>query len=212
MTSDDYLTQNEMKAFQKIEQYISDHGCSPTATELAQAIGIRSRGVAYRYIKSLEQKGYIRLQPHRHRNISLLKPLQDVYPPVQLSQLPIKGYIAAGKPIEAVIQQEYCDVSPSLYTEDRYILKVRGDSMKNEGILDGDYIVCQHTCSARPGQIVVALIDQCEVTLKKYQPVDSEYTDLVAANESMQAMRYHSKRVTIQGIYIALLRLHNMAE
>ena len=179
---------------------MGEHDYAPTAAEIAQGIGIRSRGVVHRYLKCLVEAGLIRLLPKRHRNIELLMASTDY-------SLPLVGVIAAGQPIEAIEQQETIDVASIFLGECRYALKVKGDSMVDEGIFDGDIVVCERAQSADSGQIVVALIDQEEATLKRLFHNEDESITLVPANPSHHPMIYPSDRVEVQGIYVGLLRV-----
>ncbi len=195
------LTQSQLKTYQYIKKFMERHQHAPTAAEIAQGIGIQSRGVVHRYLKALEEAGYIELLPHRHRNI-VLSPAQ----PSQHS-LPLIGYIAAGHPIEAITQSEAIDFSALFSGAKRFALKVKGDSMIEEGILDGDLVICEHSESAENGQIVVALIDGQETTLKRihFKPTHNTIT-LIPENSQYQAQEYSSERIQIQGIYIGLIR------
>lgn len=199
------LTLSQRRTFEFILQFIHKNDYSPTAAEIAQGIGIKSRGVVHRYLKGLQENGYIRLMPKRHRNIELL---QKEFP-TQLSQLPLIGNIAAGQPIEAIEQYETVDVLNVFLGENRFALRVKGDSMIEEGIHDNDIIVCEKTESANNGQIVVALIDQQEATLKRIQFNPDEMVTLLPANSSLAPITYPMKRIQIQGIYIGLLRLYS---
>lgn len=198
------LTLSQRKTFEFILQYIHQHDYSPTSAEIAQGIGIKSRGVVHRYLKGLQNNGYIKLTPKRHRNIELLK----TELPTRRSRLPLIGNIAAGKPIEAIEQDETVDVLSIFLGENRFALRVKGDSMIEEGIHDGDIIVCKRAEVAQNGQIVIALIDQQEATLKRIQYNPDAMITLMPANSSLTPMTYDTERVQIQGIYVGLLRLY----
>lgn len=191
------LTQN--KTYQFIQKYILEHGYSPTMAEIAEGIGITSRGVVHRYVNALVMNGLIELTPRRRRNIHLVDQSPTYF-------LPLVGKIAAGKPIEAIEDRETVDIMNIFLGPGRYALKVQGDSMIEEGILDGDVVVCEHRQIAEAGKIVVALIDSQEVTLKRihYNPDDT--ITLFPANSNHQPMTYSKERVQIQGIYIGLIR------
>ena len=193
------LTLSQRKTYEFVKKYVQGNDYAPTVAEIATGIGIKSRGVVHRYLKALEEKGYIHLLPKRHRNIRLLK-----HNP--LGSIPLVGAIAAGQPIEAIEQNEAVEVAAIFLGADRYALRVKGDSMINEGIFDGDIVVCERRETADDGQIVVALIDHEEATLKRlYHNADDTIT-LLPANPAHQPMVYPAKRVMIQGIYIGLLR------
>ena len=193
------LTLSQRKTYEFIQRFFVSHAYSPTAAEIAQGIGIQSRGVVHRYLKALENAGMIALLPKRHRNIQL-----SAAPSSQ--SLPLVGTIAAGRPIEAIEQQEVVDVTSIFLGPNRYALKVAGDSMIEEGIFDGDIVVCERSQTAQHGQIVVALIDYQQATLKRLHYNSDHTITLQPANPTHQPMVYAAHRVEVQGIYVGLLR------
>ena len=195
------LTLAQRRAFDFLQSFIRKKGYSPTAAEIAKGIEIQSRGVVHRYLRAIEDAGLIRLNPRRHRNIELL--LNDD------NQIPLVGNIAAGKPIEAIEQKETINISDIFLGINRFALKVKGDSMIDEGILDGDVIICQQSNVAQNGQIVVALIDKNEATLKYFHLEKGGNVKLTPANRNLKPMVYAANRVFIQGIYIGLLRVND---
>jgi len=199
------LTMSQRRTHEFIKKFFEEHGYSPTAAEIAEGIGIKSRGVVHRYLKALVQAGHIALTPKRHRNISLLTSVQELF--TGAVSLPLLGTIAAGQPIEAIPQQESIDVASVFVGANRYALKVKGDSMIDEGILDGDVVICEKHDSATDGQIVVALIDHEEATLKRLQRNADQTVTLIPANTQLHPMIYAADRVTIQGVYIGLIRI-----
>ncbi len=193
------LTRREMEVWQFIQQFIASHGFSPTLQEIADGMAIQSRGVVYRYLKSLATSKLIELEPNKRRNIRLVSQQSD--------QVMIVGKIAAGQPIEAIEEQEPLDISHVFLGEGRYALKVVGDSMVEEGIFDGDIVVCEKAQRAEKGQIAVVLIDQSWATLKKVYWESTGQVLLVPANVNHEPQIYEASRVTIQGIFIGLLRI-----
>jgi repressor LexA len=197
------LTLSQRKTYEFIQQFFADHEYAPTAAEIAEGIGIKSRGVVHRYLKALEAAGYIHLEPKRHRNIRLLN--------IEASNdgdggLPLVGAIAAGRPIEAITQHETVDVANVFLGPNRYALRVKGDSMVEEGIFDGDIVVCEQAVTANNGNIVVALIDGNEATLKRFHRNPDETVTLFPANQQLQPMTYGADRVQVQGRFVGLLR------
>ena len=190
------LKQSEVLAF--IQSFLAEHAYAPTTGEIAEAIGIRSRGVVYRYLKALQVSGYIDLVPNKRRNIQL-KVLQH--------RLPLAGTIAAGLPALAVEDVAYLDMSRMLCAPQRFLLKVQGDSMLHAGIHDGDYAICEPCDQPRDGNIVVALIDDDHATLKYYQGNVDGSISLLPANDAFDVQTYTPERVRIQGRYVALVRL-----
>ena len=198
------LTPTEKKALSCIKSYISQHQESPTVAELAQMMGIQSRGVVHRYLKSLAKKEKIQLKSQRWRNIELIED-SDVWQ--KIGSIPLIGSIAAGLPIEAIEDNESVEVASLFMGTGRYALRVKGESMIDEGIFDGDIVVCQMSDTAQNGQIVVALVDNDQATLKKIRYNNDETITLSPANSRFEAQQYHMSRVRVQGIFIGLLRL-----
>lgn len=169
--------------------------------EIAAGIGIHSRGVAHRYVQALITAGHLRRHPGRKRGLELTE--RDSTPAVTL---PLLGSIAAGRPIEAVPGQDTIDLTTFLLGLNRYALRVRGDSMIEAGILDGDTVIIDARDSADDGAIVVALIDEAEVTLKRLQYRKDGSIQLSAANPAYTPMIYGAARVRIQGVVVGVLR------
>ena len=163
-----------------ISQYLLESGQAPLLSEIAQGIGISSKGVVHRYVSRLAELGYITTGEGRHRGISLVsrhKDASQIPPdlessrPVPLerrSSLPLLGKIAAGKPIEAIAGQDSIDMMEFFVGPDRFVLRVEGDSMQDAGILDGDMVVVRKAQTARNNEIVVALVDMQDATLKYF--------------------------------------------
>jgi repressor LexA len=191
------LTEKQHQTFRFIEQYIDEFGYSPTTAEIAMGISIKSRGVVYRYLQVLQSAGLIHLIPGKRRNIVIQ----------QKTVLPLVGKIAAGLPIEAINNAEELDILSMFIGDGRYALEVQGDSMIEEGIFDGDIVVCQESATARDQQIVVALVDNENATLKRFKNNQDGTVTLFPANSSHSPQTYESHRVTIQGIFVGLLRL-----
>jgi len=183
-------TMNLTRRQQQIYNYLLENQAffdhPPTFDELCQALGLTSRGSLHKHIQALIQAGLIEPMDRTHRGIRL------VQQPEQDEGIPFLGTIAAGGPIEAVPQPEYLQVPNELLgRKPCYVLKVRGDSMIEEGILDGDYVVIEQRDSANNGEIVVALVRNEEVTLKRIEQKRGEVV-LHPANASMEAMTYSS--------------------
>ncbi|MEC8978263.1 MAG: transcriptional repressor LexA [Pseudomonadota bacterium] len=195
------LTLMQHKVYRFIKDFTAENHLSPTTKEIAQGIGIQSRGVVHRYLKALEQADYITLVPNKRRNIVINK-----HDKMDLS-IPLLGKIAAGMPIEAVRDSETVDVTNLFLSPGRYALRVKGESMLDEGIHDGDIIICQESRVAENGQIVVALIDEESATLKRIQKNKDRTVTLLPANSLHKPQTYDYNRVRIQGVFVGLLRL-----
>jgi repressor LexA len=198
------LNDSQRKTYHFIQHYIAEHGYAPKLPEIAKGIGIRSTGVVHRYVQALVTAGLIEIIPHRHRGIQLI----NNEAVTETSGLPLLGKISAGRPIEAITQTEHLHLNTLFPSQTNlYALTVKGDSMIDEGIFDGDIVICEQRNTARAGEIVVALIDQEEATLKRLKyNVDGNIT-LIAANVNYPPMIYAKDRVTIQGIFKGLIRM-----
>jgi repressor LexA len=196
------LTPSQHKTLAFIQQYIASHGYAPSLSEIALGIGIQSKGVAHRYVQALAEEGVVTLHAGRKRGIELVEPEGD-----ETSELtmPLLGRIAAGQPIEAIPGQDVLDLS-SLYGPNRYALRVTGDSMIDAGILDGDTVIIEHREIADDGEIVVALIDGEDATLKRLKYRQDGNLALIAENATMPPMIYSAERVMVQGIVVGQLR------
>lgn len=193
------LTPLERRMLQYIQQHIGSYGQGPTLTEIGQALGISSKGTVHRYVQALVDKGYLLHTERGWRGIRLAK-----YSHAHAT-LPLAGRIAAGQPIEAIPGQEQLDLGDFLQ-EDHYALQVKGDSMCDIGILDGDMVIIKRQHDARNGDVVVALIDGQEATLKRLQRINQDEIQLIPENSSMRPMVYAAERVQIQGILVGQLR------
>jgi len=196
------LTDQQRRVLDFIERYSAVHSVPPKLQEIADGIGISSRGVAHRYVQALIEAGYLATDPGRHRGIRLLR--SNPHRPE--SSLPLLGRIAAGKPIEAIPGHDELDLS-EFFGENNFAIQVKGDSMIEAGILDGDTVIIQFRETASDGDIVVALIDESETTLKRFKRrQQGKYIELIPANSSMEPMLYEADRVRIQGVLIGQLR------
>lgn len=173
----------------------------PTLDEVCAALGLRSRGSLHKHISAMVAAGYIEPLHGKQRGLRLTAAASE-----EDGALPLLGTIAAGRPIEAVPQPEHIEVPPLLRSRGPcYVLRVRGDSMVDEGILDGDYVIIEARDHARDGEIVVALIDGQEATLKRLECRNGEIL-LHPANANMAPMRYAPQRVAIQGVLVGQMR------
>lgn len=173
-----------------IRDFIDAHGFSPTLTEIRDGIGYRSRGSTYRYVCRLIDRGLLVNAKGEKRGLRL-GPAGGL--------IPLAGRIAAGAPIEAVPESERVSFHERINIPGLYQLQIKGDSMVNAGINDGDIVLIRPARSASNGQIVVALIDASDATLKRFYK-RKHYIELRAENEAYPAQRYGHERVEIQGI------------
>lgn len=196
------LTRLEEKVLQFITHYIAQRGHAPTLAEIGGALNIRSKGTVHRYVESLIKKGQLHRDGRGWRGIRLTGENAR-----SLTILPLAGRIAAGKPIEAIEDQQEINFSDLLLGPDRYALKIKGDSMIEAGILDGDLVIVKHTSTADDGDIVVALIDGEEATLKRLRKHGAR-VELIPENRQHVSMIYPADRVRIQGIVIGQVRIY----
>jgi repressor LexA len=200
------LTDRARDTYTFIRDYFAEHGVAPKLREIAAHLGIQSRGTVHRYLRSLADAGLIAVEAERARGIRLLQ--DDV--PGQSGEskltLPLLGRIVAGRPLEAVPDGESVDLSTFFMGPNRFLLRVQGDSMIDDGILDGDLVVIEKREIAADGEIVVALIDEDQATLKRLQRNRDGSVTLRPSNPAMAPMRYAGERVRVQGVVVAQLR------
>ncbi|MDH5631705.1 MAG: transcriptional repressor LexA [Gammaproteobacteria bacterium] len=197
------LSDRQRQIYQFIRDHVARFGVAPKLREIGDHVGINSRGTVHRHVKALEQAGLIEIDAEQSRGIQLLD--QEEQP----AGLPLLGRIAAGCPIEAIAGQERIDLGGFFMGAGRYVLKVQGDSMIDDGILDGDMVVVRHCDRAENGAIVVALIDNEEATLKRIYRNDDGTVTLQPANSAMAPMRYSGDRVTLQGVVVGQFRAYD---
>lgn len=195
------LTATQHRVLDFIQQYVAKRGYAPSLAEIAEGIGIRSKGTAHRHVQALAEAGSLRLIPGRKRGIELT---DETHGP--MLKLPLLGRIAAGRPIEAITDRESLNLADYLLGPDRYALQVKGDSMIEAGILDGDLVVVKRQDNADDNAIVVALIDNEEVTLKRLKHCEDGQVMLIAANSRMPPLTYPAERVSIQGVLVGQFR------
>lgn len=216
------LTAKQRELLLFIHGRLHESGISPSFDEMRAALDLKSKSGVHRLISALEERGFIRRLPNRARALEVVK-LPEVRPAPQSAtvipirpaapaaandtvDLPLHGRIAAGTPIEALQGTETFSVPAALLGPgEHYALEVSGDSMVEEGILDGDFALIRKVDTARDGEIVVALIDDEEATLKTYRR-EGSMIRLDPANRSYEAQRYEEDRVQIQGRLAGLIR------
>ncbi|MDH3255661.1 MAG: transcriptional repressor LexA [Acidobacteriota bacterium] len=198
-----FLTERQKQILDFIKSNLRSRGVAPTHREICERFGYASYGTVHKHLKLLEQKGYVRRHWNQKRGVELVgEEARDT------SRVPFLGVIAAGKPIEAVADNEEVEIPEHLLANrvgDHYVLKVQGDSMIEEGIHDGDLVVVLRRHEARPGEMVVALVHEEEVTLKHFFP-EGDVVRLQPANHLMQALKVPAEDIRVQGIVVGLMR------
>jgi repressor LexA len=215
------LTAKQHELLNFIHERLAKTGVSPSFDEMREALDLKSKSGVHRLISALEERQFIRRLPNRARALEVVR-MPDVAVPTAASapaprpaipavandtiEIPLHGRIAAGTPIEALQGTEGFSVPAALLGPgEHYALEVSGDSMVEEGILDGDFALIRKVDSARDGEIVVALIDNEEATLKTYRR-EGQMIRLDPANRTYEPQRYDEGRVSIQGRLAGLIR------
>ncbi|HEX5636175.1 MAG TPA: transcriptional repressor LexA [Gammaproteobacteria bacterium] len=199
------ISDSQRKTLEFIRQYVAENGYAPKLHEIADGIGIKSRGVVHRYVQALTDQGYLAHEPGKHRGLHLAQAEFGSEETTSAFSLPLLGTIAAGMPIQAIPGQDEISLAEFFLGPGRFALKVQGSSMIEAGILDGDVAVIKQQNTARSGEIVVALIDNDEATLKTIKYQDG-LVQLIPANHSMQPMVFEPQRVQIQGVLVGSFR------
>ncbi len=197
-----YKRQREILDF--LNEYIEKYGSAPTLVEIAKKLGVKSLATVHEHLQALERKGLIKKSGGIIRKIELID--KKIGKIVSGIELPLSGFIAAGAPIEPYTDPTATFAIPSsmLSTNKKsYVLQVKGESMIEDGILDGDFVVIEETNQANNGDIVVAMVDNGVVTLKRFYR-DKEQIRLVPANSAMKPIL--TKNVTIQGKCVGVIR------
>ncbi len=210
------LTPKQLTILTRIRDLRIARGYSPTMQELADELGV-SKVTVFEHVEALIKKGALIRQPNKARSLEI-SPDVSLPDEQRTTRLPLVGAIAAGQPIEAVEQREHLDLeelfaprSGSLAGVPKFVLRVKGDSMIEDCIADGDYVVCEQRNVARNGQTVVALVDsggsaEGEATLKRFYREKDGRIRLQPANEKYEPLIVDSKHVQIQGVVVGVIR------
>ena len=208
------LTRRQKQVYDFLVQFIDDNGYSPSFEEIGIGLKLSSLATVHKHISNLEQKGLLKRDYNRSRSIDLLKPrgrmrqmLAGPGAVVRASglSLPLMGRIAAGRPVEALENPESISLADFTRSKDVYVLQVTGESMQDEHIVDGDYVLVEKTKVARDGEIVVALVDGSDATLKRIY-TEGDKIRLQPSNAAMQPIVVPAAGVQIQGRVIGVLR------
>ncbi len=198
------LTKRQREMLDFIEGFVRFRGYSPSFEEIAENFGYRSLATVHEHLSNLQAKGYITKNYNESRSIELVT--ADLA--ISAIELPLRGSVAAGLPIEAIEEQETVCVPEDMIAgsaTEHYVLRVRGSSMVDEQIRDGDYVIVQARETAHNGEMVIALIDGENATMKKFYR-ESGRIRLQPANPELQPMYFDADRVTLQGVVIGVIR------
>jgi repressor LexA len=196
------LTKRQREILDYLNQFIQEHGYAPSLEEIGRRFGLSSLATVHKHLTNLQEKGCIKRAWNRSRSVELI--------PARIGgravELPLLGYVAAGAPIEAVATAEVIAVPETFVgRRDTYVLRVRGDSMIDEQIRDGDFVIVEDRKTAENGEMVIALLNGAEATLKKFYRENGQVR-LQPANPSMAPLRVSAEAVQVQGVVIGVLR------
>jgi repressor LexA len=210
------ITKRQRQMYDFIAQFVESNGYSPSFEEIGEGMGLSSLATVHKHITNLEKKGLLRRDYNRSRSIDVLAPRGKLKTAMNVasmaaasaqasSALPLMGRIAAGRPIETFENPETISLNDVTRSKDVFVLEVSGDSMQDEHIVSGDYVMVEKTKTARDGEIVVALVDGSETTLKRFYK-EGDKVRLQPANTAMQPIMVPAALVQIQGRVIGVLR------
>ena len=196
------LTKRQREILDYLGEFIQQHGYAPSLEEIGRRFGLSSLATVHKHLTNLQDKGFIKRAWNRSRSVELV--------PARVGgrtlELPLLGYVAAGVPIDAITTAETIGVPDSLVGKlDTYVLRVRGDSMIDEQIRDGDYVIIEDRKNAENGEMVIALVGGTEVTLKKFYR-ENGHIRLQPANPAMRPLVFDADHVQIQGVVVGVMR------
>lgn len=196
------LTKRQREILDYLQEFIQQHGYAPSLEEVGRRFGLSSLATVHKHLTNLQEKGFIRRSWNRSRSVEMM--------PARVGQraieLPMLGYVAAGLPIEAVASAETIAVPEDLVgRRDSYVLRVKGDSMIDEHIRDGDFVIVEDRKTADNGEMVIALIGGQDVTLKKFYRENGRIR-LQPANPAMQPIFVDPALVQLQGVVVGVMR------
>jgi len=198
------VTRRQREILDFISGHLDDKGYAPSFEEIARQFGFRSLATVHEHLTNLERKGYIRRAHNESRAIEIVPPKGQT----GATELPLLGLVAAGEPIEAITGNDTIAVPDELLPRRgrSYVLKVRGDSMIDEHIKDGDFVVVQERNQADSGQTVVALVHGDSATVKRFYREPGGWIRLQPANPTMQPLRVNERDVIVQGVVVGVIR------
>ena len=201
-----YLTERQRDILNFIRDFQKERGIAPTHREICDHFGFSSYGTVYKHLSLLEKKGLIRRDWNQKRGVELVENSETPKEaPANARELPLFGYIAAGQPLEVDLSDETIAVPHHLTTRgENYVLKVRGDSMIEDGIFDGDFVIISRREEAANGEMVVANVNG-EVTLKRLYR-EGDRVRLQPANSMMSPIYAAARDVAVQGVVVGLMR------
>lgn len=196
------LTKRQREIYDYLRDFLESHGYAPSLEEIARHFGLSSVATVHEHLSNLQDKGLLRRDPNRSRAVELTRPSL-----ASAVELPLLGRVAAGSPIEAISDEETIAVPENLLGRgETYVLRVSGDSMVDEHIADGDYVIVERRDIARNGERVIALIDGESATLKTLFREPDGKIRLQPASDRHAPQYYEAERVRVQGVVVGVLR------
>lgn len=196
------LTKRQREILDYLNDFIQQHGYAPSLEEIGRRFGLSSLATVHKHLTNLQEKGFIRRAWNRSRSVEVVPTRSGG----RAVELPLLGYVAAGAPIEAIPGNETISVPEDFVGKrDTYVLRVRGDSMVDEHIRDGDFVVVEDRKVAENGEMVVALLRGSDVTLKKLYR-ENGHVRLQPANPALRPLIVSAGDVQVQGVVIAVMR------
>ena len=199
------VTRRQKDVLDFIGGFVERNGYSPSFEEIARGLSLKSLATVHKHITNLQRKGLLQRAHNRSRSIDLLPPRSKAK---QSERLPLLGRIAAGLPVEALETNESISLGDIIGNRVVFSLQVRGDSMRDEHIVDGDYVLVERAATARQGEIVVALVRGSETTLKRYY-LEGASVRLQPSNVDMEPIYVPASQVAIQGRVLGILRKYS---
>ncbi|HSU61643.1 MAG TPA: transcriptional repressor LexA [Bryobacteraceae bacterium] len=204
------LTRRQKEVMDFLSGFIDKHGYSPSYEEVASGLGLASLATVHKHIQALEAKQYLRRSYNHSRSLEIgeryVSEEKARVPPGRGAAVPLLGRIAAGAPVEAIPNPEQLHFSDFVRDKDTYALQVRGDSMVEDHICSGDFVLVERTDSVKNGDIIVALVDGTDATLKRYYLEPDGRVRLQPANSSMKPILVDPAQLQIQGRLLAVMR------
>lgn len=198
------LTKRQSEILKYLQEHIRDRGYAPSFEEIAEHFTFQSLATVHEHLTNLERKGYIHRTHNESRAIEVLPPKGQS----GATEIPLLGKVAAGSPIESITSNETIAVPDQLLPRrgPNYALQVQGESMIDEHIMDGDYVVVHGKQAADNGEMVIALVNGSEATVKRFYREQGGWIRLQPANPAMQPMRFQERDVLIQGVVVGVIR------
>jgi repressor LexA len=203
------LTPKQLEVLQFIQNFIQQHHYSPSYREIMQQFSFTSPGSVYKYVCTLKRKGMLTTETRAHRSLMPTPSISTERKELTEVQLPLIGNLSAGYPLELFVRSQTLGVPASLVhnADNTYILQVQGDSLQEEWIQDGDFLLIEARQEVQPGEIILGLINHHDTVLKRYYP-EGQYIRLESQHPHHPTLTLRSEHIVIQGVLVGLLRMY----